>query len=54
MQDIPVLKDVGAFVIPPANAEAPPLESTTVQAADVMDELVFCLAPSCQECDGLH
>ena len=33
VQVLPVLKDVGVSVIPPSSAEAPPLESITLQAA---------------------
>ena len=34
-EEMPILKDVGEIVIPPASAEAPPLESIIVQAADI-------------------
>ena len=37
MTDIPVLEYVGVTKIPPAGAEAPPLESIRRQAADVID-----------------
>ena len=38
-EEMPILKDVGEIVIPPASAEAPPLESIIVQAADIKDKL---------------
>ena len=53
VQGIPVLKDVDVSVSPPAGSEVPTLESITVQAADEIDKLVFCQAPSCIMASGM-
>ena len=47
VKDIPELEDVGVNRTLPANAKAPPLDSMLLQAAIVVSELYFGLAPRC-------